>query len=221
MRAHGAVVEARYTFQSHLSPPPGDAERYPTDMNVYRLYPEYTANGEHYAHWVDDGVQLMDTPQSKIGPVLEQWPNDLIFDLVRDGADCDVYMNPNGLCFTQHAVDSLSPICDGHAEWLPILLADSDPLYLFHPTETVPLGSSARFRSHNPGDNIIEVYEYHFDNPCELPCCFKIPQPDTSAAGKGGFAFTGDYVTDKLYTEMGRFRGVDFARVFPSPQNGG
>jgi hypothetical protein len=157
----------------------------------------------------------MDTPQSKIGPVLDQWPTDLLFDLVRDGKDCDVYMNPCGLCFTRRAVDALSPVCNGFTEWLPIRIRDGDPLYIFHPIASVPLGPSARFRSHTPGDNIIEVYEYDFAAPEELPCCFLIPQPETSAAGKGGHAFTGEYVTDTLYAAMRRFRGVDFARVFP------
>lgn len=188
-------------------------------MNVYRLHPEYTQSGEHYAHWVDDGVRLMDTPQSKIGPVLEQWPSDLTFDLVRDGKECDVYMNADGLCFTQRAMESLSLVCGSHAEWLPLQLTDGETLYLFHPIASVPLGEHARFRSHTPGDNIVEVYEYDFDAPENLPCCFLIPQPTTSPAGKGGYAFTGVYVTNELHSAMGRFRGVDFTHVFPKNPN--
>ncbi len=190
-------------------------------MNVYRLHPEYTQNGEHYSHWVDDDVRLMDTPQSKVGPVLDQWPCDLVFDLIRDGKDCDVYINPNGLCFTRRAMTALSPVCGSQAEWLPIRLQDGETLYLFHPTAIVPLGERARFRSHSPGDNIVEVFDYDFDAPDDLPCCFLIPQPATSPAGKGGYAFRGEYVTDTLYAAMGRFRGVDFARVFPPKQKRG
>lgn len=189
-------------------------------MNVYCLHPEYTQSGEHYAHWVDDGVELMETPQSKLGSVIDQWPNDLVFDLVRDGKDCDVYMNPSGLCFTQRAVDVLSPICTGFAEWLPFRLRNGESLYIFHPTSSVPIGPSARFRSHTPGSNIIEIFEYDFASPESLPCCFLIPQPDTSPAGKAHYAFTGVYVTDRLHAAMGRFRGIDFAQVFPEQTRG-
>ncbi len=190
-------------------------------MNVYRLHPEYTQSGEYYAHWVDDGVRLMDTPQSKIGSVLDQWPMDLLFDLIRDGKDCDVYMNPCGLCFTQRAMDALSPICSGFVEWLPIRIRGGEPLYIFHPTSIVPIGPSAQFSSHAPGDNIIEIYEYDFASPETLPCCFLIPQPITSAAGKGGYAFTGEYVTDTLRAAMKQFRGIDFDPVFPPKQKRG
>ena len=190
-------------------------------MYVFRLHPEYTSNGEHYAHWVDDGVVLMDTPHHKTGPVLDQWPSDLEFTLVRDGNDCDVYMNPCGLFFTERAVWELDPICGENTEWLPIRLTDGSSLFLFHPVESVPLGANSRFRSHKPGDNIIEVYDYDFDNPEQLPSCFLISQPATSPAGKGGFAFTGQYVTDQLRKAMGQFRGVEFAQVFPPNKNTG
>ena len=190
-------------------------------MNVYLLHPEYTQAGDHYAHWVDDGVRLMDTPQSKVGPVLDSWPTDLLFDLVLDGNECDVYMNPCGLCFTERAMTVLSPLCGSNAEWLPIQTTNGKTLYLFHPTAIVPLGKLASFRSHNPDDNIVEVYDYDFDSPDDLPTCFLIPQPATSPAGQAGYAFTGEYVADRLYAEMGRFRGVDFARVFPrKPKRG-
>lgn len=190
-------------------------------MNVYRLHPEYTSAGDHYAHWVDDGIVLMETPQSKTGCVLDQWPADLEFTLVRDGNDCDVYMNADVLCFTKRVVDELDPICRGHVEWLPLRLVDGETLFIFHPTETVPLGKNSRFRSHSSGDNIVEVYDYDFDKPDELPCCFLIPQPATSPAGKVGFALNGQYVTDILRNAMMKFRGVDFAQVFPpKPKRG-
>lgn len=156
----------------------------------------------------------METPQSKTGRVLDQWPSNLEFKLVREGNDCDVYMNADALCFTERAVTELDPVCGDQVEWLPFRLTDGETLFIFHPIETVPLGSKSKCRSHNPGDNIIEVYEYDFDEPHKLPCCFLIPQPATSPAGKAGFALSGEYVTDRLKQAMTQFRGVDFTQVF-------
>lgn len=184
-------------------------------MNVYRLHPEYNHRGGHYAHWVDDDVRLMDTPQNKIGSVLDRWPGDLLFDLIRDGKDGDVYTSAVALFFTQRAVDDLGPICDGFAEWLPVTVRSGERLYIFHPTSSVPLGPLARYRSHAPGDNIIEIFEYDFASPETLPCCFLIRQPESSDAGKAGTACIGEYITDKLYSAMSKYRGVDFARIFP------
>ena len=41
--------------------------------SVYRLDPEYTANGEFYSHWADDSIVLMDAPHHYIGSVLDRW----------------------------------------------------------------------------------------------------------------------------------------------------
>ncbi len=187
-------------------------------MRVYRLHPEYNQRGGHYSHWVDDGLRLMDTPQNKIGRVLDQWPMDLVFDLIRDGKECDVYASTLALFFTQRAVDELQPICDGFAEWLPVMFKSGERLYLLHPTVSVSIGPLARYRSHAPGDNIVEISEYDFATPEKLPCCFLIRQPETSAAGKAGSACVGQYVTDSLYAVMNRYRGIDFAQVFPPKQ---
>ena len=185
-------------------------------MNVYRIHAEYDFTGGHYAHWIDDGATLMETPQDRIGSVLPRWPSDLEFEVVRDGNDCDVYFNASGLIYSRAARDAISLVCLGQAQWLPLTIAGLGDWYLFHPVFSVPLGSNARFRQHNPGDNIVEIYEYDFDEPDALPTCFLIPQPESSPAGKTNASCTGIYVTDAIRDTMSTFRGLDFAKVYPS-----
>jgi hypothetical protein len=186
-------------------------------MRVYKLHPEYTPMGGCYAHWVDDGVTLMDTPQDRVGSVLDQWPTDLEFPVDSNGFDCDVFFNPCGLIFSQESRDLLSDICGDDAEWLPMSIIDYGTMYIFHPVRIVSLGSDARYRQHNPGDNIVEIYDHDFDDPDSLPSCFLIPQPSSSAAGKNGAACSGVFVTNALREAMSQYRGVDFACVFESP----
>lgn len=191
-------------------------------MRAFRIHPEYTPAGKHYAHWVDDGVALMETPQHLVGPVAARWPSELNFALALDGNDCDILFNPDGLIYSEHVKEIIDPICNQDAEWLPVQVSPRGTMYLLHPIKSVPLGAKARFRQHRPGDNIVEIHEYDFDSPETLPSCFLIPQPPTSAAGKAGYSVRGTFVTQPMYLALSEFRGIDFACIFTSnnPTNG-
>jgi hypothetical protein len=188
-------------------------------MQVYKLHPEYTDAGQCYSDWVEDGNLLMKTPHWRVGPVAAEWPNDLAFKRIgagnkRRGNDCDVLFNPCGLIFSQRVVAVLDPICAADVEWLPVNVDPVGSMFLMHPIRAVPLGPGSEFRQNDFG-NVIEVFKYEFANPDELPSCFLIPHPPSSAAGKVGLArFNEILVTDQVFDVLMQFRGVSCQQVF-------
>ncbi len=187
-------------------------------MRVYRMHPEYDRSGNIRAHWVLDGKALMRLPQRKIGPVAGQWPQDLSFTVGR-GAPLDVLFNPDAFICSQRFLEGVSEVCGDAAEWLPVTVEGFGKMYVFHPVRSVALSSDAEIRRLAPGENVLEIREYAFDDPSSLPTCFLIPQPPESPAGKIGSSCRGIYVIGVTEARMRRYRGVDFACVFDSAKS--
>jgi hypothetical protein len=168
---------------------------------------------EPFAPLVDDGLALMDSPQKKIGPVLDVWPKDLRFRTSVTSTTCDVLSNPNAFICTAKFKEGVSRICGTDVEWLPVFVEPFGEMYVFHPIRSVPLGPAAK---HTGGvsKNITWIEKYDFETPSPLPPCFLISQPPDSPAGRGGYACAGVYITEVLRSKMWSYRGVDFSLVF-------
>lgn len=182
-------------------------------MRVYQLHSEYTVEGDEYARWIEDDGDLMDLPQSKAGSVLAEWPKNLRYQASTHGRSCEVLFSPDAFVVSSRLRDAIAHCAPNCIEWLPIDIVDVGVMYVLHPTASVSLAEAAVVRQHQPGDNIVEIGTYAFDDPESLPTCFLIRQPPTSPAGKAGSACTGIYMTSRLASHVRRYRGLDVACV--------